>query len=513
MKFQRFSQSTICILALLMIGTVLLPQPVSAAPSISIHPKAGAPGTKVIIDGTNFISYIGDKLSVFFNNTKLASVTTSVPLSGNFQISFEVPTSEPPGNIIIDIRNEAGSILADEIFTIPAPEVRLDTWGGTVSTTLVVSARGFYVGKPVNFDYYLGDEIINIGSQLAGETGECSIQFILPPGPRGKHSIVASNKEGQRAVAEFGIIPSVTITPQMTAVGDIVQISGVGFSADSDIIVDLYDRNVAIARSDDKGSFNTQFVVPVMKAGRYLIAVEDISHEVKWAEVLITARISLSKSMGEVGAKLTLLGTGFEVRESVIVSFNTQESYITRTDDIGAFTCTFIVPICAAGVHIITARDSTNVRQVVYAVESDAPAVPKPLSPKQYEVVTMPMTFDWEGVYDISQPLFYNLQIAHTSDFAYPILEKYGFTFSKYALEDTERLLPNRRGTYYYWRIRAIDGATNIGEWSAPVAFRVKPVEILPVWARYMLIVVQVVIIIIFTNCVWKAIKSSKGVA
>lgn len=74
-------------------------------------------------------------------------------------------------------------------------------------------------------------------------------------------------------------------------------------------------------------------------------------------------------------------------------------------------------------------------------------------------------------------------------------------------------MLPNRRGTYYYWRVRAIDSAANIGEWSAPVAFRVKPVDILPVWARYILIVVQIGIIAVFTYGVWKAMKNGKGEA
>jgi len=491
-------------------GAAIWPQPVSAAPAISIHPKAGAPGTKVILDGTNFTSYISDTLSVFFNGNELARVVVSVPLSGNFQCTFEVPANAEPGDVPISVRNEAGRILAEEIFTIPVPEVRFNVWEGIVSTTLTVSARGFYVGKPVDFNYYLLDEVVYLGTQVAGETGECGLQFILPPSPRGKHNVVASSKEGQRAEAEFGIIPLLTAAPQVAAVGDIIQVTGVGFTAESDITVNLYGSTVATAKSDKKGSFSTQFTVPVIKAGRYLVAVEDVSRETEWRDILIAARISLSKNFGEVGAKLTLSGTGFEVREDVIVSFDAQESYSSRTDDTGAFTCTFIVPGCNAGIHIITAKDSTSVRQIVYTVESDPPAVPQPLSPKQYEVVTQPLTFDWEGVYDISQPLFYTLQVAHTSDFTRPVLEKSGFTFSQYVLEDEDTLLPNRRGTYYYWRVRAIDAATNIGQWSKPVPFRVKPVDILPAWARYILIVVQVGIVIVFGYCLWKAMKNGK---
>jgi len=488
----------------------LLPQPVFAAPYISIHPKSGAPGTKVVVDGTNFTSYIGDRLSIFFSDMEIAKIAVSVPLSGNFQVVFEVPTNVQAGDSAVSIRNEAGRILAEEVFTVPMPEVRLSTWGGTVATNLQVSVRGFYVGKSVVFNYYYGDETMYLGTQVAGETGECSIQFTIPASPRGKHNIIASNDEGQRAVAEFGIIPSVTIEPQVAAVGDIVIVSGNGFTAESNISVNLYDAIVASAKTDDLGAFSSRFIVPVMKAGKYLVGVEDVSREVRWGDLFITSRISLSKSAGEVGAKITLSGTGFELRSNIIISFNAQESFTARTDNIGAFSCIFDVPVCVAGAHIVTATDGTNLRQVVYTVESDEPTIPQPLLPKQNDIVTVPLTFNWEAVYDISQPLFYTFQVARTPDFVLPILEKSGFTFSRYELEDGGILLPNRKGTYYYWRIRAIDGASNIGQWSTPIAFRVKPVDILPNWARYVLIVLQVGITILFAYGIWKAIKNAK---
>jgi hypothetical protein len=511
MKLHRFFLSFACVLLLLMLGAALLPQPVFAAPYISIYPKSGAPGTRVVIDGTNFTSYIGDRLSIFFSDIEIPKIAISVPLSGNFQVAFEVPTNVQPGDSRVSIRNEAGRVLAEEFFAVPMPEVRLSTWAGTVATNLQVNVRGFYVGKSVVFNYYYRDETMYLGTQVAGETGECSIQFTVPASPRGKHSIVASNDEGQRAVAEFGIIPSVTIEPQVAAVGDIVIVSGNGFTAESNISVNLYDTSVASAKTDDLGTFYTRFNIPVIKAGKYLVGVEDVSREVRWGDLLITSRISLSKSTGEVGAKLTLSGTGFEVRSNIIINFNAQESFTARTDDIGAFSCTFDVPICIAGDHIITATDGTNLRQVVYTVESDEPTAPQPLLPKQNDIVTMPLTFNWEAVYDISQPLFYTFQVARTSDFVHPILEKSGFTFSRYELEDVGILLPNRKGTHYYWRVRAIDGASNIGEWSTPIAFRVKPVDILPNWARYVLIVVQIAVTVLFTYGIWKAIKNDKS--
>ncbi len=463
------------------------------------------------VAGSNFASYAGDRIFVFFDSTEIARIAVSVPASGNFQVVFEVPANTIPGDTVVSIRSVIGSILAEEIFTVNAPQLRLSTWGGTVLTKLQASVRGFYVGKSVDFKYYFGDEILFMGSQVAGETGECSLQFPIPASPRGKHSIIASNKDGQRATAEFDIISAAIIEPQIAAVGDNITVSGTGFTADSEISIDLYDQLVTNAQTSDYGSFSAQFIVPVIKAGTYLIAVKDVNREVRWAELAIVSRISLSRSTGEVGAKLTLSGTGFEAGGTVTVKYDVEELSVLKTDDTGAFTCTFTVPIGAAGVHIVTVTDGINLRQVIYTVESEAPAPPEPLSPKQYAVVTMPLTFDWEGVYDVSQPLLYTLQVAHTTDFLHPVLDESGLIASQCTLGNGETLLPNRRGTYYYWRVRAVDGASNVGEWSAPAAFRVKPVDILPAWARYVLIVIQVGITLVFAYRIWKAARSKEN--
>ncbi len=503
MKFRLFSCLIISILLFSLIG-VMVPQPVSAAPAISIHPKSGAPGTKVVLTGSNFSSYIGDRLSIFFNNTEIPRIAVSVPTSGSFELVFEVPEKTEPGEAPISIRGESGESLAEEMFTVPAPELILSTWGGEAATKLEVMARGFQVGKAVDFSYYFGEVTVHIGSQVAQDTGECSEEFIIPESPRGKHSISASNVVGQRADAIFAIIPSITIEPSSAAVGDTVMVRGTGFTADDDISVNLFNNAVAQAKASVSGSFTVDFIVPVMKAGKYLIAVEDVNREVKWAELTITSRIGLNKNLGEVGAKLTVSGTGFEIRSVVTIKYDTEELSTVKTNDMGAFTENITVPISAPGAHVITATDGYNLRQAVYTIESEAPAAPEPLLPREHAAVSSPFVLDWEGVYDISQPLIYFVQIARTPDFRRPILEKSDLIASQLTIGNGDTLLPSRRGTYYYWRVRAVDGASNVGEWSTVTAFRVKPASPLPSWLRNVLIGVAALIVIIFGYRIWK---------
>lgn len=502
------SHILICLIVFSAFVAAVLPQRALAAPVISISPRSGAPGTKVTVDGANFASYAGDNLLIFFNDTRVASATAAS--GGTFSTTFEVPARTAPGYALIGVRGNLGNEIASDVFAVPVPEIRLSTWGGAVTTGITVTCRGFHASKPVTLYYYFDGEMVRLGVQNAGETGECNLRLDVPASPRGKHHIVASNEEGQSASAEFEIIPSVTVEPAIAAMGDKVTITATGFTADSEVEVGLYDQTVAYARSSSRGSFNAQFIVPVVKAGKYELEIKDFSGVVEWGELEITSRLSLSKTAGEVGAKIDVVGTGFEVRWLVTITYDSQPLTFANTDDTGAFTTIITVPVGPGGAHFVTATDGTNTRQVVYSVEKEPPSVPVPLSPRRFASTTLPLTIDWESVYDVSQPLVYTLDIARLPDALRPVLRKSGLTASQYILTDRDALPPNRPGTYYYWRVQATDGAGNIGEWSEPVPFHIEPSDTLPSWTRYIFIALQIAIAGVFGYSIWKGARGAK---
>ena len=97
---------------------------------------------------------------------------------------------------------------------------------------------------------------------------------------------------------------------------------------------------------------------------------------------------------------------------------------------------------------------------------------------------------DWGGVTDDSG-VTYTLQIATDDDFTTPVLlEKAGLTQSEYTLTEEEKLESVGEDAPYYWRVRAVDGASNEGAWSATGAFHVGSSLSLPGWAKYTLIAV-----------------------
>ena len=97
--------------------------------------------------------------------------------------------------------------------------------------------------------------------------------------------------------------------------------------------------------------------------------------------------------------------------------------------------------------------------------------------------------FDWEEVTDPSG-VTYTLQIASDEDFTSIVLEKKDLTNSEYTLTEEEKLEPGDKKAIYYWRVKAIDGASNESGWTTPGSFLVGFAFAfdMPNWALYLLI-------------------------
>jgi hypothetical protein len=157
------------------------------------------------------------------------------------------------------------------------------------------------------------------------------------------------------------------------------------------------------------------------------------------------------------------------------------------TDTNGFFTATFKVPASKYGVHTITVNDGSTA-ELTFTVESEEPPAPKVSLPEAGGKVKPPVSFDWEDVTDDSLPVTYDLQVATSESFsaAAIVLEKKNLSGSGYTLTETETSQLAEREASYYWRVRAIDGASNEGEWSVARQFYAAPSG-LPKWVFYII--------------------------
>jgi len=444
--------------------------PALAAPVITISPESGAAGTMVTITGTNFESYLGDDIFIFFDNDEIPTSPLVVPQAGSFSFSFNIPGGAEPGKHWIRAKTES-TTLDSALFTVPEIEIELSEKIGPVGTLVTINGKGFAADKVVTFCYYNRTRE-TLDSKPATSTGEFSYSFTVPDSPAGTHRITIENAEGDFAEATFKVLPWITLIPMSGAVGEILSVSGNGFGSRRDIAIYFRYDEVAYAKTSEYGKFEgASFNVPAVKPGTYYVTGEDENGNTTKIEFTVIAGASLDKAAGSVGTELSVSGTGFATGRTVTVKYDDVVVAEVTADNDGAFQAAFQVPAGQYGDHTVTVTDQVNTRQFVFTMESEAPPVPGLLLPGDNRETMANVYFDWEDATDDSPPVTYHLQVARDEDFTSIVREKESLTDSEYVLSGVERLAADEKETPYYWRVKATDGAGNESEWSIPWSF------------------------------------------
>ncbi|MFC2001790.1 IPT/TIG domain-containing protein [Chloroflexota bacterium] len=471
-KRSRIQYMLVLIVPVILMLTISAPA--LAAPTVTLSPNTGSIGTRITIIGTNFESYRGDDIFIFFNDEEITNSPLTIPQTGNFSVEFNIPADAAPGRNEVEVRSEtrSTSMLASTLFYVTETEIKLNVSKGTVGTSVTVNGTGFYAGRMVVLYYYnrIGEKL---GTEIVNSTGEFEYRFNIPNSTAGTHKITVENTEGNSAEAELEVIPSVSLNLTSGASGDILAISGTGFGYRSDISVYFKTTEVAYAKTNEYGIFEVTFNVPEMKPATYDVKAEDEDKNTDRSRFTITAGASLDQTTGPVGAPLTVTGSGFESDKTVTISYDSLKVATANTDNDGDFSNTFNVPASTSGKHIVTVSDGITTRQLAFTVESEAPPTPTLLLPAFNSGTKSEAYFDWEDITDASQPITYSLQVASEQNFASIKLEKKGLTDSEYTMSEKERLAAVKKEAPYYWRVKAIDSATNESDWSTPWSFYV----------------------------------------
>ena len=312
-----------------------------------------------------------------------------------------------------------------------------------------------------------------------GETdsdGDFTSTIIIPESTAGKHTITVTDKTGSKAEAGFTMKEEITATPTKGVAGDTVTVNGTGFGKKVNVTIKFDGDELATATTNNDGSFQVTFTLPMEGAGTYFIEAEDEEKNVGKVALTAAAGIKLSQTSGNVGTEVTISGTGFRPNANITISYAPDFATVARitADANGGFSATFKVPKSNAGQHTITATDFTNMVKAMFTMESTPPLVPTPLLPLDGDKAKSPVHFDWGDVPDPSG-VTYTLQIATDDKFnaGSMVLAKTGLTKSEYSLTKEERLKSTEKEAPYFWRIQAVDGAGNESGWSTPGPFYV----------------------------------------
>ncbi len=513
---------------------------VQAAASITISPEEGNIGAKVTVTGTGFnkSTETTDKYAIIYFSSQKASTLDDIDSDvniyekvkegiwldedGEFEVTFNVPESLTDGTKDEDVTDGtyyiyvchylsttpptvATRIRAVATFMVTMGDISLSSYSGLVGSTVEIKGSDFSGNKNITIKYDEYTVPIESGDRKSKSSGSFTSIISVPDSTSGLHTITAV-VSGTEAEAEFYVTPKIVTSPTTGEAGTAVMVNGTGFGRIKTVTVLFQGIRVALVTTNVVGSFSANFNVPQLGAGLYSVDCNDGTNGARAHFTIVASppptpapeptpvppptSISINATTGNVGKGLVMGGAGFKANGIVTVKYDDEVITTVTTDDNGVFAAAFTIPVSQYGDHTIIASDGTNAKDITFTVESIPPPVPALLRPETGAEVKSPLSFVWSDVTDDSQPVTYTLQVAVNEDFSATSMafEKAGLTESGYTFTREENLRLACKEAHYYWRVRAVDGASNEGRWAYPGTFDVAVASALPGWALYTLI-------------------------
>jgi hypothetical protein len=500
----------------------------------------------VIIYFSSQDASVGNSIGTHVTIYKTINQVTTNTL-GQFSVSFTIPSTFatggsvspgthylyaccPPSNPMIQGKTS--------LTVLGAGEISIDIDEGPVDTLVEITGSSFSASQAITIEFGGHEVDIEDGNTTTGTTGNFVSYIAVPETWAGTHDIDVTVGTGTSAVTgtvQFEVTPDIIISPQSGEAGTSVTISGTGFARRENVDVYYHSTTQVISDllTDTRGSFYTTFTIPEIEgltAGAYDIEAEDADLNLASTKFTLnitqapeptatepeptatepeptatepgstTAPMNISTSGNIVGSLIGISGAGFIPNTEVIIKYDDQIIATTTSDAAGLIIATFYAPESASGDHIITATDGTVTGTATFTMESEAPPAPTSGSPEPGAKVKSPVSFDWEDVVDNSgSPVTYNLQISTSQSFSEGsiVLEKTGLAYSEYTLNEMEELELAGQEEPYYWRIQAVDVASNESDWTEAGEVYISPPFSFPKWLTYTLLAIGAVVLFV----------------
>jgi hypothetical protein len=447
-------------------------QAFNVQPNFTISKATGVPGTSVTVNGTGFAASEAN-IKITWDSADIGSPITA-DAKGSWSAGFNIPVA-PSGahNVGAYGPTTVASSITPVPFTIGA-SITTSKANGTIGTQVTVNGSGFGANESnisVTFDG------TTVASTNADATGVWTASFTVPVSFGGTHAVGA---KGSATAAVTGLafvtLPTISSNKTSGVAGNSITITGSGFSASENNITITYDDTPVTTgiNADANGSWTATFNIPTSSAGTHVIKANGpVTHVSSSgnASIKVASTIALSQPTGYIGMKVTITGAGFAASSALTFWYDGNQigTIQAKTDENGNFTQDITIPKSMSGSRAIKITDaSNNTVTANFVVESTPPPLPNPISPadgtKQGLTGNITPEFKWTAVTDPSG-VTYNLQIDDDSSFPHPILEKDGLVTAHYTLTQSEALPKGQ----FFWRVQAVDGASNASAWSQPM--------------------------------------------
>jgi hypothetical protein len=440
---------------------------------IAVNPTTVHVGDPITVTGTGFGG--SRTINLQFDGTTVASANSSA--GGSFTAIFNTPAAQTGTHVIAAV----DGLVSQSANLSVSPSMKTSTVSAHVGEQVEIAGTGFASAKNIVIQY----DNTNVATIAADTYGSFIGVFKIPASQAGTNLVTVGDGQNNLS-ANVSIISLITLGPTSGIPGATVTVSGTGFNSNRSVSIAYADATVsttpATVITDNAGSFSGNFTVPWLNVNSYKVTASDGPNTATAGFALITS-FNIKPNSGNVSSNVTVNGSGFSGLVTVKYDGRVVASVASGTN--GSISTVFSVPVSVHGSHNITVNDAVTTLQTGFVMESVPPPAPVSLpfakGPKQRRQPT----FVWQPVSDPSG-LTYTFQIGTDATFSNVTLEKPGLTTLNYTLTDIEKLPSTTSTSPYYWRVRAVDLASNEGDWSQSIPFSV---SFLPDWAAYSLIV------------------------
>ena len=454
----------------------------TVAAGLSINKPQARPGESVTVSGSGFAPNESGITLKLGDKTIATGITANA--AGSWNTSFAIPAI-PANSYELSASGAltpAGSIQKKTLTLLT--HVALTTNSGPPGSTMAITGKGFGAneqGITVSFD---GAPILS--GIVADSQGAFTSSLVVPAATAGRHTIVVTGSSGIALGSElsFQVVPGLTLTESTGPSSKNIALAGAGFGPNQQNIEVKFGPHIVIpsVSADVNGNFEASFMIPPSAAGQHTVAasgaVGSLSAQAQQTYTVVP-HITLSEQAGNVGMSLSVSGTGFSPTSSITLAYDDLTEAAVVTDEAGSFNLQLTVPESIKGSHSVIALDTSGKRvQEIFEIESIPPSAPALRSPGNGDSGALLGKFRpstrWTPVEDPSG-VTYNIQVAADRDFLDILVDRKGLSSPTYNFSKEEAL---PRGTYY-WRVQAVDLASNESSYS-PV-FEMNS-GIVPIW-------------------------------
>jgi hypothetical protein len=460
--------------------------------SLVLSQNSVGSGSTITVSGSGFQPH--SQISFFLDNAAISN-PSAADASGNFAgVSITLPNTAP-GTHVLKAADSAGNTMTAEISV--ASSLNLNPDNGPSGTAVAVTGKGFAAGRPVTLTFNNSPVTTSPASIVTDATGSFSANFNVPASGGGLLIVSASDGTNSGS-ANFKVAATGSLSPVSGPTGTAVIVAGSGMAPGARITVSYFNITVASSPTDSRGNYSTTFTVPPSGAGPHPIVVSDGNSSLS-LNFTIVPTSQISAASGFVGMDISLTGNGFAPSKSITVSYDGSQIATSTSDAVGAFTVSLKAPVSKGGNHNIVVTDGANIANYVFAMDSTPPSAPSNLVPVDGIQAEPTPVFQWSSMTDPSG-LTYSLQIARDPGFSNIVLQKQGLVNPAYKLTDVEQLKDVKKSEPYFWRVKAIDGASNESSWSSPTSFYVGFVLdswVIPAIVAFFVVILAVVFFVV----------------